>query len=100
MPEGDTVFRTARTLDRALAGRVVTGFDTQLSALAIVDRRAPLLGRTVAGVVARGKHLLMAFSGDLVLRTHLRMHGSWHIYRPGDRWRAPARALSSRLRSG
>lgn len=91
MPEGDTVFRTARTLDRALADRVVTGFDTRVSSLAIVDRRAPLVGRTVAGVDARGKHLLMAFSGDLVLRTHLRMHGSWHIYRPGERWRAPAR---------
>src|SRR5690606_32802751 len=35
--------------------------------------------------------LLLTFSGDLVLRTHLRMHGSWHIYRPGERWRAPAR---------
>jgi endonuclease-8 len=91
MPEGDTIFRTARTLDRALAGRLVTAFDTQLSALAVVDRRAPIAGRTVEGVVSRGKHLLVSFSGDLVLRTHLRMHGSWHIYRPGERWRAPRR---------
>jgi endonuclease-8 len=91
MPEGDTIFRTARTLERALAGRVVTAFETQLSSLAVVDRRAPLAGRTVVGVAARGKHLLLTFSGDLILRTHLRMHGSWHIYRPGERWRAPAR---------
>ena len=91
MPEGDTIFRTARTLERALRGRTVIRFDTQLNPLAIVDRRAPVAGRTVDAVEARGKHLLIGFSGELVLRTHLRMHGSWHIYRPGERWRAPAR---------
>lgn len=91
MPEGDTIFRAARTLQRALAGRTVTRFDTQLSQLAIVDRRAPIAGRTVDEVEARGKHLLMHLSGDLVLRTHMRMHGSWHIYKPGERWRAPRR---------
>jgi endonuclease-8 len=52
-----------------------------------VDR--PLQGRTVERVEARGKHLLIWFSGDLVLRTHMRMHGSWHIYRPGERWQRP-----------
>lgn len=91
MPEGDTVFRTARTLDRALAGRVVTKFDTQLAGLAVVDRRQPVAGRTVEHVSARGKHLLIDLSGSLVLRSHMRMHGTWHIYRPGERWRAPAR---------
>ena len=91
MPEGDTIFRAARTLHRALAGRTITVFDTQLSQLAVVDRRAPLVGRTVASASARGKHLLIVMSGDLVLRTHMRMHGSWHIYRPGERWRAPRR---------
>lgn len=91
MPEGDTIFRTARTLARALAGQDVVAFDTQLSQLAVVNARAPIAGRQVTGVIARGKHLLITFSGDLVLRTHLRMHGSWHIYRPGERWRAPRR---------
>lgn len=91
MPEGDTIFRAARTLQRALAGLTVTGFDTQLSQLAIVDRRAPIAGRTIDAVRARGKHLLVELSGDLVLRTHMRMHGSWHIYKPGERWRAPRR---------
>lgn len=89
MPEGDTLFRTARTLDRALAGRVVTGFTAVFPALTRVDVDAPLVGRTVERVFARGKHLLMAFSGDLLLHTHLRMNGSWHIYQPGERWRAP-----------
>lgn len=91
MPEGDTIFRAARTLNRALAGFTITDFHSQLSQLAVVDRRAPIAGRTVVGVSARGKHLLITLSGDLVLRTHMRMHGSWHIYRPGERWRAPRR---------
>jgi len=90
MPEGDTIFRTARTLERAIGGQVVEAFTTHLAGLAVVDRQAPIAGRTVTGVAARGKHLLIAFSGDLTLRAHMRMHGSWHIYRPGERWRAPA----------
>jgi endonuclease-8 len=86
MPEGDTIFRAARTLHRALAGRVVTRFETVLPALSRVDEDAPLAGRTVEAVASRGKHLLMSFSGGLLLRTHMRMNGSWHIYRPGERW--------------
>jgi endonuclease-8 len=50
-------------------------------------------GRTVERVEARGKHLLIWFSGDLVLRTHMRMNGSWHIYRPGERWQRPHRDM-------
>jgi len=91
MPEGDTIFRTARTLHRALGGQAVARFETQLPGLAVVDRRRAIVGRIVEQVGARGKHLLITFSGGLVLRTHMRMHGSWHIYRPGERWRAPAR---------
>jgi endonuclease-8 len=86
MPEGDTIFRVARTLNRALAGRTVTRFDSVFSHLTRVDDTARIRGRTIDRVDARGKHLLIWFSGDLVLRTHMRMHGSWHIYRPGERW--------------
>lgn len=89
MPEGDTIFRAARTLHRALAGRTVTRFESVYPALTRVDVDAPLAGRTVEGVTSRGKHLLMQFSGDLLLHTHMRMSGSWHIYKPGERWRAP-----------
>ena len=35
----------------------------------------------------------MTFSGDLVLHTHMRMHGSWHGYAPGAPWRRPARDM-------
>jgi endonuclease-8 len=37
--------------------------------------------------------VLMRFSGDLVLRTHMRMNGSWHIYRPGETWQRPRRDM-------
>lgn len=68
MPEGDTIFRTAQALHKHLAGRIVTR------------------------VTSRGKHIL-TFSGDLVLHTHMRMHGSWHGYAPGTPWRRPARDM-------
>jgi endonuclease VIII len=89
MPEGDTIFRAARTLHRALSGRLVTRFDTVLVQLARVDADTPIAGRHVEGVEAAGKHVLMRFSRDLVLRTHMRMNGSWHIYREGERWQLP-----------
>jgi endonuclease-8 len=44
-------------------------------------------------VSSAGKHVLMGFSGDLVLRTHMRMNGSWHVYRPGERWQRPRRDM-------
>lgn len=86
MPEGDTIFRAARTLHRALAGKQVTAFESVFPALTRIHEDAPLTGRTVDSVAAAGKHLLMYFSGALVLRTHMRMNGSWHIYRPGEAW--------------
>jgi endonuclease-8 len=135
MPEGDTIFRAARTLHRALAGQVVSRFETQYAQLARVHDDAPITGRTIEKVEARGKHLLMHVSGlqggtgfrgldtgslrnqdvhrvegrvpsavegpvlrsgvdgALVLRTHMLMSGSWHIYRVGEPWqRSPASA--------
>ena len=86
MPEGDTLHRIARTLQTALAGKKVTRFETVLPKLARVDDQTPIRGRTIESVRAVGKHLLIAFSGGLELRTHLRMNGSWHIYRTGERW--------------
>lgn len=87
MPEGDTLFRTAVTLRRALAGREVTGFRSPLSAFIDVE----LIGRTVTDVEARGKNLLIHFDDGRALYSHLRMTGSWHIYRPGEPWQKPER---------
>jgi endonuclease VIII len=87
MPEGDTIWRAARTLNRGLAGKVVTEFETVFPKLARRDYDAPLVGRTIDSVKASGKWLEMWFSGDLILLTHMLMSGSWHIYRPGENWR-------------
>jgi endonuclease-8 len=93
MPEGDTILRAAQALQQALAGHVVTRFESVYPAVTRIADDHPIVGRSVESVSARGKHLLMAFSGDLVLRTHMRMNGSWHLYRPGMRWQRPARDM-------
>lgn len=97
MPEGDTIFRAAAALDRALAGRVVTRFETAIAMLARVDDNTPIAGRTIERCESVGKHLLIRFSGDLILRSHMRMSGSWHLYRPGEPWQRPARDMRVRL---
>ena len=84
-------------MHRALAGAVVTRFEAVYPALTRVDADAPIAGRTITEVTSVGKHLLVHFSGDLVLRTHMRMNGSWHLYRPGERWRRPAHAMRVRI---
>jgi endonuclease VIII len=87
MPEGDTIFRSARALNRALTGATVTGFETAYAPLASVNDDTPIAGRTIEKVESRGKWLLISFSGDLILVTHMLMSGSWHIYRTGERWK-------------
>ena len=86
MPEGDTIYRAARALQKAIGGKVITAFDTGLAKLASLNDDRPLVGRTVEKVEARGKWCLIFFSGDLVLVTHMLMSGSWHIYRTGEKW--------------
>ena len=86
MPEGDTIYRTARALQRTLGGKTVTGFETALAGLARVEDEATLVGRVVTKVESRGKWCLIYFSGDLILVTHMLMSGSWHLYRNGERW--------------
>ena len=87
MPEGDTIFRAARTLAQALEGQTVTAFSSRVGQ---IRARLPqrLVGQTVSVVESRGKHLLIWFApSDLVLHSHMRMNGSWHLYRTGERWR-------------
>ena len=93
MPEGDTIFRAARTLHRALAGKPVVRFESVFPALTRVHVDTPLTAQSVESVSASGKHILMRFSGGQVLRTHMRMNGSWHIYRPGEPWQRPRRDM-------
>lgn len=89
MPEGDTLVRTAAGLRPHLVGRVITAARARLPGPQVHR----LVGATVTSVAAKGKHLLIGFDSGLELRTHLGMNGSWHRYRPDERWRrAPSRA--------
>jgi hypothetical protein len=97
MPEGDSIYRAARSLNKVLAGHVVTKFDTAYAHLSRVDDDTPIAGRTVERCESAGKHLLIVFSGDLILRTHMRMNGSWHLYRHGERWWRGPQAMRVRI---
>jgi endonuclease-8 len=83
VPEGDTVWLAAQRMNTALAGSTLRRGEFRLPQLAALD----LAGTAVREVVPRGKHLLIRLGDERTLRTHFRMDGSWHIYRPGARWR-------------
>jgi endonuclease VIII len=88
VPEGDTIYRVAARLGPALAGRDLVRVEAPR---APGPRPAP--GTAIDAVDAVGKHLLVRFAGGIVLRTHLRMAGSWHLHRPGERWPRPAHLM-------
>jgi endonuclease-8 len=85
VPEGDTIHRTARRLSRAFKGKTVSRFVTTVPEHA----RVSLAGVQVRAVEARGKYLAIVFGDGHVLITHMRMTGSWHLYRAGERWWQP-----------
>ncbi len=91
MPEGDTLARIASVIGRDLADQKVTGARGRPGGA----RLDTVVGHSVESVEARGKHLLIAFSNGMTLHTHLALHGSWHRYRTGERWRrSPNRAVA------
>lgn len=101
MPEGDTIARTAASLRTWLGGRTVTAVRTSLPNLPV----GRLVGRTVGDVGTIGKNLLLTFVGDraddvLVLHTHMKMTGSWHVYPAGAEWRKPARQARVVIEAG
>src|ERR1700737_3952937 len=83
MPEGDTIRRMADQLRPRLAGKQVTH--------AAPEKFQRPVGAPVTDVSPNGKPLLVHFDNGLVLHSHMRMTGSWHLYRPGEPWRKPAR---------
>lgn len=82
MPEGDTVWRTAQRLQRALSGSRLTAAELRVPRFATAD----LVGHEVLETVPRGKHVLTRLSGGLTLHSHLGMEGAWRIHAPGQRW--------------
>jgi len=89
VPEGDSVWRAASQLHKALAGQTLTASDFRVPRFATLN----LAGWTVDEVVPRGKHLLMRVTGPddrkLTIHSHLKMEGTWQVYEPGGRWRKP-----------
>jgi len=88
VPEGDTIHRVADRLRPALIDQPLV----RLEAPRAPGRRPPA-GTIVTTVEAVGKHLLIGFADGTVLRTHLRMTGSWHLYATGERWRRGAHLM-------
>ncbi len=82
MPEGDTIHKTAARLAPVLNDKVVAEF--RATRLAI---RGPVAGTAIELVEAVGKYLLVHFGDGTTLETHMKMSGSWHIYKSGERWR-------------
>jgi endonuclease VIII len=85
VPEGDTVYLAAKRMTAALSGQCLTRGELRHPRLAEHD----LSGLTVLGVHSVGKHMFTRFDDGRSLHTHFRMDGSWHLYRPGQRWRRP-----------
>ena len=86
MPEGDTIFRVAARLRGALVGKQLVELEVRRDAR---GRRGPEPGTEITAVDAAGKHLLVHFADGHVLHTHMQMTGTWHVYRPAERWRRP-----------
>lgn len=86
MPEGDTVLVAAGRLDNAMAGETLTRTEFRVPRFAAVD----MAGQVVTSVVARGKHILLRTDAAYTVHSHFKMEGSWHLYRPGVRWRGPS----------
>lgn len=84
MPEGDTIHRIAGRIDCALAGREFDLADAPNPRSPIHARAGDLTGRRLERAEARCKHLLLHFSGDAVLHSHLGMNGRWRVRSDGS----------------
>jgi endonuclease VIII len=82
VPEGDTIYRAAAALRTALVGKAISRFEASH-----LSGPTPGLGASIERVDSHGKHLEIVFDDGIVLHTQMRMTGSWHVYRPGQKWR-------------
>jgi endonuclease-8 len=89
MPEGDTIHKLANYFAPRLEGQTVLGLT-----LPDAEGARRCTGRRIQRVFARGKHLFFELDEALLIRTHLGMYGSWHRYRPEERWRKPRHRAS------
>lgn len=93
MPEGDTIHHAANRIRAVLENRVPEEIRTPQARHEFDRWPSALAGKAVRSVDAHGKHLFLRFEDHITLHSHLRMTGSWGVYREGERWRrAPRRA--------
>ncbi len=88
VPEGEAIHRAASALRTAFCGARMTRFEAP-----VLEGPAPQAGRMVERVDTRGRHLEIGFDDGLVLHTHLKLSGAWHVYRVGEPWRRPHSAM-------
>lgn len=100
MPEGDTIRWAAKRIRPVLEGRVPDQILTPQQRHGRDRWPERLAGRAVTSVDTHGKHLLLRFEGQLALHSHLRMTGSWGVYRDGQPWRRSRRRAWIVLRAG
>jgi endonuclease-8 len=82
VPEGDTVYLSAKLMNEALAGKVLIRAELRVPAYATSE----LTGMTVTEVASRGKHMLTRLDSGMTLHTHFMMDGTWRLFEPGRRW--------------
>lgn len=92
MPEGDTIHRAASALRTALGGKAMTRFDAPM-----LIGPVPQAGSTIEMVESHRKHLEIGWDNGLVLHTHMRLSGSWHVYRHGENWRRPYQQMRASI---
>jgi endonuclease-8 len=100
MSEGDTIHHAARRIRAVLAGCTPDEILTPHPCHSLDRWPERLVGRAVAEVQARGKHLLVRFEGDLTLHSHLRMTGAWGVYERGRPWHRTAHKAWLVMRAG
>jgi endonuclease-8 len=88
VPEGDTIHKIAAYMAPELNGRRVDGVRLGIGA------ETQFSGAEIRSVEARGKHLRIQLDNGKMLRSHLGMYGSWHVYAPETAWQKPSHQAS------
>lgn len=96
MPEGDTIFRISQNLGHHLIQKSVT----RVQLRSVPYAAEVLLGKEIVDVTSIGKNLFILYEGDVILRAHSKMLGSWHLYSPGVAWKRSARHAVATIEAG
>ena len=92
MSEGEIIHRAASAMRTAFGGKPMTRFDARR-----LVGPVPQAGRTIEKVESHGKHLEIEWDNGMILHTHMRLSGSWHLYRQGEKWRRPYQQMRASI---